>query len=266
MSGAPDLLALAVETAREAGALVASMRDGGVAVADTKSSPVDVVTEADRACEELILVRLLGARPTDGFVGEEGDDVEGTSGIRWIVDPIDGTVNYLYGLPHYAVSIAAERDGQVVAGVVVSPGLGLEYAASLGDGATCGGTQLEVRPTPPLGESLVATGFGYETATRKRQAQSVATMLPQVRDIRRLGSCALDLCAVAAGQVDAYVEEGPHVWDHAAGGLIAREAGATLEVWTSITGNDVVVCAPTSGWPEFSALVRDCGFLGDGGS
>ncbi len=235
----------------------------GVDVADTKSSPVDVVTKADQACEELILDRLLGARPDDGFVGEEGDDVHGTSGIRWIVDPIDGTVNYLYGLPQFAVSIAAARGDEVVVGVVHSPALGLEYAAVRGAGATCNDVPLEVRPTPSLDQSLVATGFGYETAARERQAASVARMLPQVRDIRRQGSCALDLCSVAAGQVDAYVEEGPHVWDYAAGGLVAREAGATFEIWTSVAGQDLVVCAPTPGWPDFSALVRACGFLGD---
>src|SRR5699024_1719032 len=131
---------------------------------------------------------------------------------------------------------------------------GLEYAATRGGGATCNGVPLQVRATPPLDQSLVATGFGYETAVRARQALSVAQMLPQVRDIRRQGSCALDLCSVAAGQADAYVEEGPHVWDYSAGGLVAREAGATVEIWTSAAGNDVVVCAPTPGWPDFSAL------------
>jgi myo-inositol-1(or 4)-monophosphatase len=258
-----DLLDLALETAREAARLVVSMRGRGVDVAETKSSPVDVVTEADRACEELILGRLLDARPGDGFVGEEGDDVEGTSGVRWIVDPIDGTVNYLYGLPHYAVSIAAARGDEVVAGVVLGPDLGLEYAATLGGGATCNGVPLHVRPPAPLAESLVATGFGYEASVRERQARSVARMLPQVRDIRRLGSCALDLCAVAGGQADAYVEEGPHTWDYAAGALVAREAGATVEVWTTLTGQDLVVCSTAPGWPAFSALVRGCGFLGD---
>jgi myo-inositol-1(or 4)-monophosphatase len=258
-----ELLTLALKTAREAGRLVVSMREGGIDVADTKSSPVDVVTEADRACEQLVLDRLLGARPDDGFMGEEGDDVTGTSGVRWIVDPIDGTVNYLYGLPHYAVSIAAARDGEVVAGVVLSPVLGLEYAATLGGGATCNGSPVRVRPTPPLDQSLVATGFGYERSARERQAGWMARMLPQVRDLRRLGSCALDLCAVASGQVDAYVEEGPHLWDYAAGGLVAREAGATMEVWTSVAGEDLVVCAPTPGWPGFSALVRASGYLGD---
>ncbi len=262
MASDRELLELATDTAREAGRLVVSLRTQGVEVAGTKSSPIDVVTHADRACEELVRERLLGARPADGFVGEEGDDVEGTSGVRWIVDPIDGTVNYLYGLGHYAVSIAAARGDQVVAGVVLAPEAGTEYAATLGGGATRDGEPVRVRSAPSLDQSLVATGFSYETAIRTRQAGAVARMLPQVRDIRRQGSCALDLCAVGAGLLDAYVEEGAHVWDYAAGGLVATEAGATVEVWTSVDGMDVVVCAPTPGWPGFSALVRDCGFLG----
>jgi myo-inositol-1(or 4)-monophosphatase len=265
---AGDLLALAVTTAREAGTLVATMRARGVDVADTKSSPIDIVTEADRVCEELIRERLLGARPGDAFigeesVGEEGDDVSSGSGVTWIVDPIDGTVNYLYGLPHYAVSIAASRAGQVLAGVVRSPVPGDEYAATLGGGATRNGVPLRVRSNPPLDEALIATGFSYESAIRARQARAVARMLPQVRDIRRQGSCALDLCAVASGQSDGYVEEGSHIWDHAAGGLIAAEAGATFEVWTTTADRDLVVCAPTPGWPDFENLVRACGFLGD---
>lgn len=261
-----DLLALALETAREAGRLVVAMREAGVDVTGTKSSPIDVVTEADRACEELIRERLLGARPDDGFLGEEGDDVAGSSGVRWIVDPIDGTVNYLYGMPHYAVSIAAARADEVVAGVVLSPVPGVEYAATLGAGATRNGVPVQVRATPALEQSLIGTGFGYETEVRTRQADAVARMLPQVRDIRRQGSCALDLCAVASGQLDGFVEEGPHIWDYAAGGLIAIEAGAALEIWTSVAGHDVVVCAPALGWSDFSDLVSDCGFLGDGPS
>jgi myo-inositol-1(or 4)-monophosphatase len=183
--------------------------------------------------------------------------------VRWIVDPIDGTVNYLYGIPHFAVSIAAARAGEVVSAVVLGPANGLEYGATRGGGATGNGVPLRVRETPPLSQALVATGFGYETEVRARQAQAVARMLPQVRDIRRQGSCALDLCALAAGQVDGYVEEGPHTWDHAAGGLVAREAGAVMEVWTSVVGHDVVVCAPEPGWSDFSALVRACGFTGE---
>ncbi|MEO7944175.1 MAG: inositol monophosphatase family protein [Marmoricola sp.] len=266
--GPDDLLRLALATVREAADYVASMRSRGVEVADTKSSSIDIVTQADRTCEELIRKRLLGARPQDAFIGEESVGEEDTnlpsrSGVTWIVDPIDGTVNYLYGLPQYAVSIAAERDGQVVAGVVRSPVPGLEYAATLGGGATCNGAPIEVRSTPPLDQTLVATGFSYESAVRAKQGRAVARMLPQVRDIRRHGSCALDLCALASGQSDAYVEEGPHVWDYAAAGLVAREAGATLEVWPTSGHLDLVVCAPTAGWADFSALVRSCGFLDD---
>lgn len=263
---AQELLDLAVTTAREAGKLVRRLRFEGVEVADTKSSPIDIVTEADRACEELIRQRLLRARPDDGFVGEEGDDVVGRSGVSWIVDPIDGTVNYLYGLPNYAVSIAAQIDGRVVAGVVRNPAADLEYAAVLGGGATCNGEAIGVRPTPPLEQALIGTGFGYEAQVRERQAASVARMLPRVRDIRRLGSCALDLCAVAAGQLDGYVEEGPHLWDHAAGGLVAAEAGATVEVWTTAAGRALVVCSPRAGFEPFADLVTTCGFTGGPGA
>ena len=265
---AADLLGLAVRVAREAGELIMSLRSAGVEVADTKSSPVDVVTAADRACEELIRGRLLGARPGDHFIGEESvqeasDHQPSSSGVTWIVDPIDGTVNYLYGLPHYAVSIAAARDGEIVAGVVRSPVADLEYAAALGGGSTGNGVPLRVRDAAPVDRLLVSTGFSYESDIRARQGRAVAEMLPRVRDVRRQGSCALDLCLVAAGQSDAYVEEGPHIWDFAAGALIAREAGATVEVWTTEDGRDLVVAAPTSAWDDFSALVRSSGFLGD---
>jgi myo-inositol-1(or 4)-monophosphatase len=254
------LLALAVTTAREAGDLITAMRGRGVSVAETKSSPVDIVTEADRACEDLVRERLLGARPGDGFVGEEGDDVAGDSGVRWVVDPIDGTVNYLYGLPNHCVSIAAAVGDQVVAGVVRSPVPGLEYAATLGGGATRNGVPLSVRSAPPLAQALISTGFSYRAGLRAHQARAVARMLPQVRDLRRMGSCALDLCAVAAGESDGYVEEGTNIWDHAAAGLIAREAGATLELWPTPRGNDLLVCAPVAGWAAVADLVRTCGF------
>ena len=201
------------------------------------------------------------ARPEDGFFGEEGHDEPGTSGVRWIVDPIDGTVNYLYGLPHYAVSVAAEQGGRVVAGAVVAPVLGLEYAAALGGGATLNGVPLARRESPPLAEALVGTGFSYERDIRAHQAEAVARLLPQVRDIRRIGSCALDLCALAAGSLDAYVEEGPHLWDHAAGGLVATECGARIDVRPTPRGMDLVVCAPELLWSPFEALVSTCGFV-----
>ena len=258
------LLALARRTAREAGELVLQRRAAGVSVAQTKSSLTDVVTEADQASEQLIRTRLLGERPDDGFLGEEGDDVLGTSGVRWVVDPIDGTVNYLYGLPDFAISIAALRGDEVVAGVVLAPVPGTEYAAVRGGGATRDGVPLPQRSSAALDQTLVATGFGYEADVRARQGRAVAALLPRVRDIRRSGSCALDLSAVAVGLHDAYVEEGTHLWDRAAAGLVAAETGVTVQVWTTRAGRDLVVACPEPGFADFAALVRDCGFVGEG--
>jgi myo-inositol-1(or 4)-monophosphatase len=262
---AGELRDLALDTAREAGDLVVRLRAEGVEVAGTKSSDTDIVTSADQAAETLVKERLLGARPDDGLVGEEGDDLAGTSGVVWIVDPIDGTVNYLYGLPHFAVSIAAEVDGEVVAGVVVAPVLALEYVATLGGGATCNGRPVRTRPVVPLGERLVATGFSYEQPARVRQAAYIAHLLPRVRDLRRLGSCALDVCSVASGTLDAYVEEGAHIWDHAAAGLVVLEAGGILEVARSPAGKRVLICAPRDGFEEFRSAVVDAGFVGTEG-
>lgn len=256
---------LALRTAREAGDLILRLRDEGVVVAGTKSSEIDIVTRADQAAEALVRERLLDARPDDGMVGEEGDHLGGTSGVVWIVDPIDGTVNYLYGLPHFAVSIAAEVDGEVVAGVVVAPALALEYVATLGGGATCNGRPIQPRPTVPLGERLVGTGFSYEQPARAREATYISRLLPRVRDLRRLGSCALDLCAVASGTLDAYVEEGPHIWDHAAAGLVVLEAGGILEVARSPGDKRLLICAPRPGFAEFREAVVDAGFVGGEG-
>ncbi|CAA9375919.1 MAG: Inositol-1-monophosphatase [uncultured Nocardioides sp.] len=272
--GAPELslelrdLALAV--AREAVALARSMRAGGIDVADTKSSAVDVVTEADRSCEALIRRRILAARPDDAILGEEGDDHPGTSTVRWIVDPIDGTVNYLYGLPDWAVSLAAEVDGEVAAGVVVNGSSGVEYAAARGAGATRDGRPIAVRPTtPPLAERLVLTGFGYRAEVRAHQGACVAALLPHVRDVRRMGSCALDLCHVADGSGDAYVEEGPAPWDYSAGALVLTEAGGRFGVLTGrlaevVPGSEpraLVTGTPAAGWDSFVDALREAGFL-----
>ncbi len=260
-----ELLLLARDVAREAAELARRLHDEGVEVARTKSSPVDVVTEADHRVEALIRDRLRRARPDDALVGEEGEDAPGSSGLRWIVDPIDGTVNFLYGLPHWAVSIAVASTAdaeEVLAGVVSSPGLGAEYAAARGAGAWCNRTRLHCGEPHDLATALVATGFGYDARLRAHQGEAVARMLPQVRDARRLGSCALDICAVAAGAADAYVEEGAHIWDHAAASLVAREAGARFELWPTERGNDLIVCAPPSLWPAFATLVEECGFAG----
>ncbi|SOD99198.1 inositol monophosphatase family protein [Blastococcus haudaquaticus] len=227
------LLDLAVDVAQEAAALVAEGRSTAVTV-DVKSSPVDVVTAVDRASEELITARLLGARPGDGLLGEEGAERTGTSGVRWIVDPIDGTVNFLYDLPAYAISIAAEVDGEVRAGVVLNVATGELFTATAGGGAEVSSPALAhpVRLTgsrpDSLEQTLVATGFGYRVEQRRAQGAVVARLLPRVRDIRRHGSAALDLCAAAAGRVDAYYELDLKPWDHAAGALVATEAGLVV--------------------------------------
>jgi len=256
-----ELLDLARTVAVEAAGLVRERRRGGVEVAETKSSSVDIVTEVDTAAEELIYSRLMGARPEDGFLGEEGASSESTSGVTWIVDPIDGTVNFLYGIPQYSVSIAASVDDQVVAGVVVNVESGQVYAATRGGGATCDGAPLAVRDRVPLAHRLVVTGFSYLAEVRALQARAVSALLTEVRDIRRHGSAALDLCGVGAGRADAYVEEGLNPWDAAAGGLVATEAGARLETYPGVGGRDCIVCAPEDGFDELLALVRQCGFF-----
>jgi myo-inositol-1(or 4)-monophosphatase len=246
-----DLLAIAVAAALEAGDLLAS-QEGRVAVAATKSSPTDVVTEMDGRAEELIRARILAARPNDAILGEEGGQVEGAADapVRWVVDPLDGTVNYLYGLHDWAVSIAAEVDGEIVAGGVYVPMRGELFTAVRGEGAwlestrgsgTSGGPgesvipdstferiPLRCRPGVPLDQALVATGFGYRAERRTVQGEVVAALLPRIRDIRRNGVASVDLCAVAAGRLDGYYERGLNYWDYAAGALIAAEAGAVV--------------------------------------
>jgi myo-inositol-1(or 4)-monophosphatase len=234
VTDAEDLLRLARDTAIEAGRLLASWRAGGRPdVATTKSSATDVVTEMDRASEELITKRILSERPGDAVLGEEGGQQRGSStGVRWVVDPVDGTVNYLYGLPEWAVSIAVEVDGAIVAGCVEAPALGDTYTAVEGGGAWLerGGSRTAMRCNRgvSLERALVATGFGYTAGRREVQGAVAGALLPRVRDIRRRGSAAVDLCTVAAGRVDAYYERGLNYWDYAAGGLIAREAGAEV--------------------------------------
>ena len=233
-----ELLELARATAAEAARLVAGGQATAGVGADTKSSPVDVVTAVDRACEELVVRRLTTARPDDGVLGEEGASRTGSSPVRWVVDPIDGTTNFLYGLPCYAVCIAAQvvggpDDGEVVAGVVHDVATGEVFTAARGRGAwlTRPGAAPQRLSGPVatgLDRALVGTGFGYASALRRREGAIVAELLPQVRDIRRLGSAALELCAVAAGRLDAFYELDLHPWDHAAAGLVVQEAGLVL--------------------------------------
>jgi myo-inositol-1(or 4)-monophosphatase len=275
MSGASseELAELALTVAGAAGRLIRERRAGRVTVADTKTSATDVVTEVDREVERLVRSLLAEARPHDGVVGEEGADRAGDSGVRWIVDPIDGTVNFLYGIPQYAVSIAAELDGTVVAGVVLDVAretayLGRRAAGPDGRAAVRAwrdGMPIEVRAPAPLAQRLIGTGFSYEAGIRTLQARAVAALLPQVRDIRRFGSCALDLCHVAEGVLDGYVEEGVHLWDFAAGALIAEGAGARVERIPGVGGQELLLCAPDHGFDELRNAVHDAGFLADPG-
>jgi myo-inositol-1(or 4)-monophosphatase len=228
-----QLAELACSIAREAGDLLLE-RHGQVQVIDTKSSPTDVVTEMDRAAEELIRRRILAARPGDVILGEEGGEVGADAAVRWIVDPLDGTVNYLYGLSDWAVSIAAEAGGTVVAGAVRVPVHRSLFRATAGGGAWLESPwrdepqRLSCTAGVPLAQALVGTGFGYAAGRRVVQGRVVASLLPRVRDIRRAGAAAVDLCSLAAGRLDAFYERGLHEWDFAAGGLIAREAGARV--------------------------------------
>jgi myo-inositol-1(or 4)-monophosphatase len=258
-----ELQDLALEAARAAAVLVRERRATGVEVAATKSSATDVVTEADRASERLIRGIILGRRPSDAFLGEEGDDVVGSSGVRWIVDPIDGTVNFLYGLPQYAVSIAAEVDGVVVAGVVINVATGTEYVAALGEGATRDGRPIRVRHAVPLHQQLLGTGFSYVVEARVLQADALTRLLPRIRDIRRVGASALDMCHVAEGTFDGYLEEGVHPWDYAAAALITSESGASHRLTPGRWGGMALVCGPTEGFEDLVGLVDEIGFFGE---
>ena len=221
------LLALAEDLARRAGALLLDGRAGRRAGLATKSSGTDMVTDMDRASEALIVDGLRQARPDDAVLAEEGSGHDGGgSGVRWVVDPLDGTTNYLYGHPCFAVSIAAEVDGTAAVGVVADPSRDEVFTAVRGGGAFCNG-----RPVQPSGledacTALVSTGFGYQPERRRRQAEVLAQILPHVRDVRRNGAAAIDLCWVACGRLDAHYESPLEPWDVAAGELIAREAGA----------------------------------------
>jgi len=233
-AGTAELVALARSVAVEAGGLAARLRREGVEVAGTKSSPIDVVTAADRAAEDLIRGRLAAARPQDGFLGEESGASGGGSGLTWVVDPIDGTVNYLYDLPNWSVSIAVvegEPDPaswRALAAAVAAPALGEVYTASAGGGAFRADQELRVREPVALDRALVATGFHYTQAVRGNQARVAAALIPQVRDLRRTGGAAIDLASVAAGRLDAYFEQGLQPWDQAAGALLVTEAGGVV--------------------------------------
>jgi myo-inositol-1(or 4)-monophosphatase len=254
------LLLLADAIASEAAALLVDGLGRVRTSIDTKSSGTDMVTEMDRAAEQLIADRLATARPDDAMVGEEGTARRGTSGVEWIVDPLDGTTNYLYGHPGFAVSIAAAVGGRTVVGVVHDPLHGDVFTAVVGRGAARNGRSVTVSDAPDLGHALIGTGFSYDPGRRSRQAAVLTEVLPRVRDIRRMGAAAVDLCSVACGRLDAYYERGLQPWDHAAGALIATEAGAVV---TDLDGGapswDFCLAAPPTLVGPLTAILRDAG-------
>ncbi len=257
------LLAVAVRAASEAVDLIHHRRPATFAI-DAKSTATDLVTEMDTASEALIRSIIASERPDDVVIGEEGGSAqvpaEAPGAVTWYVDPIDGTTNYVYDHPGYNVSIAATIDDVAVAAVVADPTHARTYTAVRGGGAWCDDRRLAMGPAPVLPEALIATGFAYDATRRGRQGALVAALLPQIRDIRRMGAAALDLCSVASGRVDAYYEVGLARWDLAAGALIAEEAGARLG---SLDGGPVrpesVLVAHPALFDELRALLAELG-------
>lgn len=223
------LLALARRAAEAAGDLLLERFGGPTSGLAAKTSRTDLVSDADRASEDLILALLRAERPEDAIVAEEGGAVEGTTGLRWLVDPLDGTINYLWGLPQWSVTIAClDREG-VLVGVVHDPCRSETFSAVRGDGAWLDGEPMRLEgPAPPLAEALIGTGFSYRAQERELQARRLLRVLPRVRDVRRFGSAALDLAWVAAGRLDGYYETALAPWDWAAGALVVREAGGIV--------------------------------------
>ena len=255
MTPSPDLdelLAVAVDVATAAGALLLDRAGRPRTRVETKSSGTDMVTEVDHASEALIASMLAERRPGDGLLGEEGAARDGTTGVRWVADPLDGTTNYLYGFPVYAVSVAAEFVGEVRVGVVRDTVHGETFTALRGRGAWCNGRRLSVSGPERLDTALVGTGFSYDPDRRREQAALLPAVLPAVRDVRRAGAAALDLCWVGLGRLDAYYERGLQPWDVAAGSLVAAEAGARVEVLADRTH----VAAPPHLFDALVALLQ----------
>lgn len=263
-----DLAAVAERVAAEAAELVAGARHamdrGEPITVERKTSETDVVTAVDQQAERFIRDRLAELRPGDPVLGEEQGHYE-TDGaeadVTWVVDPIDGTVNFLYGLPWFAVSVAAQRDGESVAGAVVEPMSGRRWSAVRGAGSWLDGTPLAVSRPERLELALCSTGFAYQAARRRKQAEMVAGLLGAMRDIRRTGSAALDLCGVAAGWCDAHVEHGLSTWDWAAGALIASEAGAAVSPpgQEPVYGTDAMIAAAPAIAGPLREVLAACG-------
>jgi myo-inositol-1(or 4)-monophosphatase len=258
-----ELLELAVDLAQRASQLLVDGAPERTADVATKSSSTDMVTAVDRASEALIVGTLEKERPADGVLGEEGSRLEGTSGVRWIIDPLDGTTNYLYGFPVFSVSIAVEVDGEVEAGVVAHPALDELFTARRGHGARCNGRPIAVSGKDELATALIGTGFGYDSARRAEQARLLVGVLPSVRDVRRAGAASIDLCWVACGRLDGYYEAGLSPWDVAAGNLIAREAGAETSDFAGgpVRAGSVVAASPAIA-PGLRQLLAEAGASG----
>jgi myo-inositol-1(or 4)-monophosphatase len=221
-------LELAERAARAAGEVLMSYYGRPAQGLGSKSSDTDLVSDADREAERVVRELLEAERPQDGLLAEEGSHAEAESGRRWVVDPLDGTINFLYGFPAWGVSIALEGPDGTEAGVVFDPLRPELFAAVRGGGAALNGEPIQVTGRTELAQAMVATGFSYEAERRAGQAELLLRVLPQARDIRRFGAAALDLCLVASGRVDAFYERGLNRWDEAAGRLIVEEAGGVV--------------------------------------
>ena len=242
-----ELRALAESVAREAGALLREAFHGPELRVMTKSTPTDLVSEADHNAERLIRARLEGARPDDGILGEEGGDHVGTSGVRWIVDPLDGTINFLFGIPQWAVSIACEDEQGTLVGVVYDPMRDELFSAERGGTPTLDGRPITASTKSDMATAMVGTGFGYDAEVRRAQAVVAARLLPEVRDLRRFGAAAIDLAWTACGRLDAYYEHGVNAWDLAAGGLICECAGLAVRPLEPVgPSNPGVLVAPSA--------------------
>jgi myo-inositol-1(or 4)-monophosphatase len=241
-----DLLALAMTAARAAGALLRERFRAPQTDVATKTSPTDMVSDVDRSAEAMIFEGIRSERPDDSILGEESGEAFGPSGLRWVVDPLDGTTNYLFGIPHWAVSIACEDASGPFAGVVFDPLRDELFCARRDTGATLNGDPINVSDATDITRALIGTGFSYRHEERAAGAELLPHVLPGVRDIRRAGAAALDLAWVAAGRLDGFYESGLAPWDRAAGALIAREAGARIEPMPAIgpSGDGVIAAGP----------------------
>ncbi len=238
-----ELLELAKKVGADAAALL--MDRPPAFEIEEKSTAIDIVTQMDKKAETFIVQSILAARPDDGMIGEEGAAIESKSGITWVIDPLDGTVNYFYGLPGWNVSIAAkDKDGSVV-GVVVAPTINSTWWASRGGGAFFNGSKIKTNEPVEFNRAFIGTGFQYDVAHRGRQIENVGRMLPLIRDIRRNGAAAVDICSVAMGSLDAYFEDGLKEWDWAAASLVATEAGAKFDLYGQAPYMTTLAAGPT---------------------